>query len=232
MSSTVAHPGDPPDWTVMDTYPHEAWQRLGRALELRRGELGYGFRQRGRFTRERGGGRISIKTISRLEKGERASYPQATVGAAETIYQWAPGSFEAVLRGGDPRPLAVTAPAPSAFRRHPLTTDYAPPTPGERIASWVYVRMRELGRDDDDIHQFLADEGLPREPTTLSAVQRIVQVTGASVAEVLALLGIDDMTGRRAPRLSAGDNQAGGGAATLAAGAAPGSRLTAVEAEL
>ncbi len=218
----------------MDTYPHEAWQRLGRALERRRGELGYGFRQRGRFTRERGGGRISIKTISRLEKGERASYPQATVGAAETIYQWAPGSFEAVLRGGDPRPLAVI---PASPRRNPLTTEHAPPTPGERLASWVYVRMRELGRADDDIHQFLADEGLPREPTTLSAVQRIVAVTGASVAEVLALLGIDDMAGRRTPRLSASDidnndSQGGGSAATLAAGAAPSSRWSVVDAEL
>ena len=184
----------------MDTYPHEAWQRLGRALERRRGELGYGFRQRGRFSREQGGGRISIKTISRLEKGERTSYPQSTVGAVETIYHWAPGSVEAVLRGGNPDPLAVT-PAPPAPRRHPLTAEHAPPTPGERIASWVYVRMRELGRDEDDIHQFIADEGLPREPTTLAAVQRIVQVTGASVAEVLALLGINDMTGRRRPQL-------------------------------
>ncbi len=225
------------DWTVMDTYPHEAWQRLGRALERRRGELGYGFRQRGRFSRERGGGRISIKTISRLEKGERSSYPQSTVGAVETIYHWAPGSVEAVLRGGDPDPLAVTPAPPAAARRNPLATEHAPPTPGERITSWVYVRMRELGRDEDDIHQFIAAEGLPREPTTLSAVQRIVAVTGASVAEVLALLGIDDMTRRRTPRLSAGDNHDGdilvsGDAATLAAGAAPSSRRTVVDAEL
>jgi len=191
----------------MDTYPHEAWQRLGRALERRRGELGYGFRQRGRFSRERGGGRISIKTISRLENGERSSYPQATVGAVETIYHWAPGSVEAVLRGGDPDPLAVTPVTPAAPRRNRLTTEHAPPTPGERITSWVYVRMRERGRAEDAIHQFIADEGLPREPTTLSAVQRIVEVTGASVAEVLALLGIDDMTRRRTPRQEKGNSR-------------------------
>ena len=119
------------DWTVMDTYPHEAWQRLGRALERRRGELGYGFRQRGRFSRERGGGRISIKTISRLEKGERSSYPQSTVGAVETIYRWAPGSVEAVLRGGDPDPLAVT-PAPPAAA---AATPSPPSTPRPRPAS-------------------------------------------------------------------------------------------------
>jgi hypothetical protein len=226
------------DWTVMDTYPLEAWQRLGRALERRRGELGYGFRQRGRFSREQGGGRISVKTISRLEKGERSSYPQATVGAVETIYHWAPGSVEAVLRGGDPDPLQVT---PAGPRRNPLTTEHAPPTPGERLTSWVYVRMRERGRDDDAIHQFIAEEGLPREPTTLSAVQRIVAVTGASIAEVLALLGIDDMTARRRPRLSAGDSNGdilvGSDVVTFAsgstaAGSSPGSRQDVVDAEL
>ena len=180
----------------MDTYPHEAWQRLGRALERRRGELGYGFRQRGRFTRERGGGRISVKTISRLEKAERTSYPESTVGAAETIYQWAPGSFESVLRGGEPIPW-VTGPPPS--KHNSITSESAPPTAGERIASWVYVRMRQLGHQDDVIHQFIAAEGLPREPTTLSAVQRIVEATGASLAEVLALLGVDDIAARRQP---------------------------------
>ncbi|MGO8956292.1 MAG: hypothetical protein ACLQFR_02790 [Streptosporangiaceae bacterium] len=183
----------------MDTYPHEAWQRLGRALERRRGELGYGFRQRGRFTRERGGGMISVKTLSRLEKGERASYPESTVGAAETIYQWAPGSFESVLGGGDPYPLVA---GPSAGRRNPITTDHAAPTAGERIASWIYVRMRQRGAEDDAIHEFIAAEGLPKEPTTLSAVQRIVEVTGASLAEVLALLGVDDMSAHRAPSLA------------------------------
>src|SRR6185312_16153279 len=59
--------------TVVDTYPHEAWRRLGVALERRRGELGYGYRQRGQFVRDRSAGMISIKTISRLEKGERSS---------------------------------------------------------------------------------------------------------------------------------------------------------------
>ena len=171
----------------MDTYPHEAWERLGRALERRRGELGYGFRQRGRFTRERGGGTISVKTVSRLEKAERSSYPESTVGAAEAMYQWAPGSFEAVLKGGDPDSLVIAQPRERAL----ITSEHAPPTSGERIASWVYVRMRQLGHSENAIHAFIAAEGLPREPTTVLAVQRIAEATGASVPEVLALLGVD-----------------------------------------
>ena len=182
-------------WTVMDTYPNEAWQRLGRMLERRRGELGYGFRQRVRFARERGGGTVSVKTISRFEKGERASYPESTVGTIEAMYQWSPGSVECVLMGGEPNALLL---APQSDR-NPITTDYAPPTAGERIASWVYVRMRQRGHSDDVIHDFLDAEGLPREPTTVSAVRRIADVTGATATEVLALLGVEDISSRRVP---------------------------------
>jgi hypothetical protein len=183
----------------MDTYPYQAWLRLGRMLERRRGELGYGFRQRARFARERGSGKISVKTISRLEKGERDSYPESTVGTIESMYQWAPGSIESVLAGGEPNTLLIAsfAPAPG---RNPITTGHAPPTSGERLASWVFVRMRQRGYGDDAIHDFLATEGLPREPTTISAVTRIAEATEASVAEVLALLGVEDMISRRSRR--------------------------------
>jgi hypothetical protein len=186
----------------MDTYPYEAWLRLGRMLERRRGELGYGFRQRARFARECGSGKISVKTISRLEKGERDSYPESTVGTVETMYQWAPGSIESVLGGGEPNPLLMTPPP----GRNPITTEYAPPTSGERLASWVFVRMRQRGYPDDAIHDFLAAEGLPREPTTISAVRRIADATDATLAEVLALLGVEDMISRR-PRQGVAEHE-------------------------
>lgn len=181
---------------MMDTYPYEAWLRLGRKLERRRGELGYGFRHRARFVRERGGGKISVKTISRLEKGERDSYPESTVGAVEAMYQWSPGSVESVLVGGEPNALIVTPPK----ERNPITEPYAPPSPGERLAAWVYVRMRQRGASDDAIYDFLDAEGLPREPTAVSSVKRIADATEATVAEVLALLGVEDITARRSLR--------------------------------
>lgn len=184
---------------MMDIYPRDAWLRLGRMLERRRGELGYGFRQRATFVRDRGAGTISVKTISRLEKGERDSYPESTVGTVEAMYQWSPGSVESVLTGGEPSAL-VAAPPPD---RNPITVTYTPPTPGERLASWVYVRMRERGNDDDDIFDFLDAEGLPREPTSVSSVKRIADATGAAVAEVLALLGVEDISSRRSQRQAA-----------------------------
>jgi hypothetical protein len=188
-------------WTVMDTYSPEAWLRLGRMLERRRGELGYGFRHRARFARERGGGKISVKTISRLEKGERDYYPESTVGTIETMYQWASGSIESVLLGGEPNALLAASP-PGA---NPITSAYAPATAGERLASWVFVRMRQRGHTDEVIHDFLAAEGLPQEPTTVSAVGRIADATGASLTEVLALLGVEDMSSRRIPPPAAQD---------------------------
>jgi hypothetical protein len=203
MSGTIYRLSDC-GWTVMDSYPYEAWLRLGRMLERRRGELGYGFRQRARFARERGSGKISVKTISRLEKGERDSYPESTVGTVETMYKWAPGSVESVLMGGEPNALLI---APSQPARNPITNAYAPPTSGERLASWVFVRMRQRGHSEEVVHDFLAAEGLPREPTTVTAVRRIAEATGASVAEVLALLGVEDINARRNLQPVTGDGR-------------------------
>lgn len=200
---------------MTDTYHQEAWLRLGRMLERRRGELGYGFRQRSRFARERGGGKISVKTISRLEKGERGYYPESTVGTVETMYKWAPGSVESVLLGGEPNVLLI-APPPGM---NPITTAYAPPTSGERLASWIFVRMRQRGYGDEVIHSFLASEGLPREPTTVSAVRRIADATGATVAEVLALLGVEDMNSHRLPPATGQDVPGDASAATRRAAA-------------
>jgi hypothetical protein len=177
---------------MMDTYPLESWRRLGGVLERRRGELGFGFRQRARFVDERGGG-ISLKTISRLEKGERPSYPPATIGKIEAMYQLSPGSVEAILMGEEPNMILV---APQAGR-NPITSPDTPPTVGERLASWVYVRMKQLGRSDNSIFEFLDAEGFPREPSTIAAVRRIAEATGATGSEVMALLGVGDIDSRR-----------------------------------
>jgi hypothetical protein len=89
----------------MDKFPPEAWQRLGKALERRRGQLGFGFRRRTEFAE---GKRLSAKTLARLEHAERDYYPDDTIALAEVIYGWQPGSIEAVLRGGEPEPLPGT----------------------------------------------------------------------------------------------------------------------------
>jgi hypothetical protein len=96
------------------THPPEAWEKLGRALELRRWQLGYGYRQRGRFARERGSA-VSEKTIARLERGERGAYPDATLADAEALYGLVPGSIRRHLDGGELEPLPESA-YPNGFR--------------------------------------------------------------------------------------------------------------------
>ena len=85
----------------MDSYPSEAWQRLGVVLAERRGQLGYGFRHRGAFAADNGL-KLSARTLQRLEQAERSRYPDATLAVAETIYRLAPGSIKSVLKGGEP----------------------------------------------------------------------------------------------------------------------------------
>jgi hypothetical protein len=119
----------------MDSYPPEAWRRLGDVLAARRGQLGYGFRRRREFA-EANGLKLSARTLQRLEQGERDAYPEETVAIAETIYRLEPGSIAAVLRGGAAAPMAeAREPAPfdptpqCSFERHIAET----PGPPEQV---------------------------------------------------------------------------------------------------
>jgi transcriptional regulator with XRE-family HTH domain len=103
--------------TLMDSYPPEAWRRLGEVLTSRRGQLGYGFRRRREFA-EANGLKLSARTLQRLEQGERGAYPGETLAIAEAIYKLEPGSIAAVLGGGDAVPL-VEAREPEPFDATP-----------------------------------------------------------------------------------------------------------------
>jgi hypothetical protein len=88
-----------------NTYTPEDWRRLGKTLQERRGHLGYGYRQRRKFLADRGGDSPpSDKMLDRLERGERQAYPPETIAYLESLYGYRRGSFEAILRGGEPEP--------------------------------------------------------------------------------------------------------------------------------
>jgi hypothetical protein len=121
------------------TYPPDAWKRLGKALEARRGELGYGFRRRRDFLADRGGPPPSEKMLARLERGERTSYPPATAGRLESLYELAPGAFEAFLQAGGDKPLEPLPSPPRPALVPPL------PSPGA-LAAWLESSPDELIR--------------------------------------------------------------------------------------
>lgn len=148
------------------TYPPEAWRRLGKLLEQRRGQLGYGFRQREQFLRDRGGPPPSLKTLARLERGERTAYPDSTVTLLESLYGYEPGSFEAVLRGGEPvtRPVAA-APGGTVIpmslggdEETVVRTIVDLPSPSGGLVSWE--TRREMLRSLLDINDRRRAEGL------------------------------------------------------------------------
>lgn len=142
------------------THPPEEWRRLGQVCEERRGQLGYGYRQRQKFLKARGGiNPPSLKLIQRLELGERTSYPDETIAYLEALYGWEPGSFEAILQGRQP-----------AVRRGGPADEHGPgdlfgPEPADDLA-WtlfaadptkrrVFRAMRAEGRNDEDIRVVL-----------------------------------------------------------------------------
>lgn len=176
------------------TYPPQAWKRLGELLERRRGELGYGFRQREQFLRDRGGPPPSLKTVARLERGERAAYPPATVALLESLYDVPPGSFERALSGGS---LEPPAPVPDPVRAVP------PAAAGDKAAA-VLSRVPE---PDRPFFSVLLSR-LP--PEELAAVEGISRMTDGEMRPwppervrdvILGYLGVRDRERRQAAGL-------------------------------
>lgn len=174
------------DGTLMDKqYPPEAWKRLGRALEARRGELGYGFRQRGKFLADHGGAPPSVKTLARLERGERTSYPPATITRLESLYECAPGSFEAFLADGGARSLPVAS-RPASLRPVPSPPAAARPAvevlvallarhpEDEGLAADVVAGLLSLYPDDDTMAA-MAEVGLRRGKAPSRVVGEILE---------------------------------------------------------
>lgn len=82
--------------------PQPDWARLGRLLTQRRGQLGSEYLNRQKFCQITG---LNERLVSDLENARRDGYRPATKAAVEQAYQWASGSIEKVLAGGDPTPL-------------------------------------------------------------------------------------------------------------------------------
>lgn len=82
-----------------DGYPQEAWERLGRLLEERRGELNPDWANRAQFLRDTG---MNKKLIERLELARLDSYRPATLAKVSVAYGWTADSIRRILSGGEP----------------------------------------------------------------------------------------------------------------------------------
>ncbi len=72
-------------------------EAAGQAVIERRVELGY--RTRAQFADDI---ELTTKTLGQVERGERPSYDRSTYVTLDQSLDWAPGTFEALLKGEDP----------------------------------------------------------------------------------------------------------------------------------
>lgn len=77
------------------------WVRLGDAIVVRRVKLGLTSREA--LAKHSG---MSPRILSYLEHGDRDSYDPSTFARLEAALEWAPGSVQAVLDGGQPTTTA------------------------------------------------------------------------------------------------------------------------------
>ena len=121
----------------MDIHSSDEWERLGNELRKRRGQLGYGSRERKRFASETG---LHYRLVQRIETGEREGYPPETIAQVEAAYRLERDAIGAYFTTGrlalaasaEPRDLSPSRPGtttsgPSSPRRRPLREGHAHP---------------------------------------------------------------------------------------------------------
>lgn len=97
------------------TTQSDQWRRVGAWLIQRRTELGY--KQRTAWAREKSRPRWGMRVIVDMETGERDTYGDDAVQAAEDAYRLQPGSLRRALSGEIPTPQ----PADSSSDETPRT---------------------------------------------------------------------------------------------------------------
>lgn len=99
--------------------PGRDWKRLAEFVV--RDRVAAGYRTRLAFSEDLG---ISDRTIGNLERGKSVS--ASTLGAVEVLLDWAPGSVNAVLDGGEPAPLREIEPSSNNRPSHAPDADTHP----------------------------------------------------------------------------------------------------------
>ena len=154
-----------------DGYPQEAWERLGRLLEERRGELNPDWANRAQFLRATG---MNKKLIERLELAKLDSYRPATLAKVSVAYGWTADSIRRILEGREPQPRPETAsPEPALVALDEVEAGIlasAKLSSGEKAA--MIRGHRERARQEAAL---LAELGLAEDQYVPSVVTRAVR---------------------------------------------------------
>jgi transcriptional regulator with XRE-family HTH domain len=149
----------------------EDWRRLADAVVARRVEMGMRTRQALAEALQ-----MSARNLGDIEKARRTSYDPATLARLEQVLRWEPGSVDAVLAGGDPKPALE-------MRQQDLAVD---------------PRSLERYGDDLELMAAIVDTGLP----PASAFRLVLAVRQRRAALHRQLV---EETKEAAARLAAGD---------------------------
>lgn len=132
----------------------EPWKRLAKAVRRRRDGLGLTQVQLANKAD------VSEPTIRTLERGEKESYRRPTLRAVELALDWMPGSVDAVLDGGEPKPAWTGQPSVIASSPDDITgpTNVAPSDDWERKFRAMQLeisRIRDEQRRERERHEAL-----------------------------------------------------------------------------
>jgi hypothetical protein len=144
------------------SYSEQDWERLGRLLMQRRGQLGSQFLNRQEFVRTTG---LNERLVYDLENARRTSYRPATVAAVESAYRLPPGFIDKALADASIQ-TAEPGDAPS------------------RLGQMLIHRRIALSPDYAARRAFAASVGLAEEFVADLEHGRIVALTGEQQAQV------------------------------------------------
>jgi len=119
-------------------------QRLARYVVRRRTSLGFKYRED--FATATG---LSTRTLGDIERARR-QVSDASVAAIEERLGWKPGSFEAILDGGEPEIMPTAGPEQGPDRRSALDS-LVGDDPGLQAVWTGLLALREL-TDEERIH--------------------------------------------------------------------------------
>jgi hypothetical protein len=86
----------------METYPKDAWQRLGHLLKQRRPKIDPRYRIRRTFAEEN---HLTDKTVQEIENAYRETFSTEMLGAVEVAYRLPAGTIRHVLSSPDVQQL-------------------------------------------------------------------------------------------------------------------------------
>lgn len=125
-----------------------AWERVAAEVKRRRVELGLTQPQ------VHAAGGPSVSMLSKIEGAKRTSYEDMAIARLEKALQWAPGSIEAIRRGGAPTPLKVEE-APAGAQKSLLGLDEQSPV-FRALERYLAARDAEVARRIEERESALA----------------------------------------------------------------------------